>query len=278
MKISIALLLGDPIKRQDSFVEAIKCWHDFADELLIMTRFSKDWIENEVKTDLPRLRVISVELQEEFTYQQIVKINNLAITEATGDIFARPDLDWFIHENDFKPLKEQLEKLNKPLASLQKMSVYFKGMYYQKGGQNIFFNRKQFKDKALMGMPIDKGEISEYIWKTEDIKNGFPLGSLVDDMERTGISLWNFDYTFKDKEACKRSFYYLSQARKKAYGFTKWGETPDECFNYFINLMKGRLRKSILSTKDYSIFPKYVRESYKNISSDKFGFNGFNLI
>jgi hypothetical protein len=204
---------------------------------------------------------------------------NEAIQRATGDVLFWCDLDWSIHENDFAELRGRVEVFDKTVLTMPKCSVYINGGYFQKNEEKVCLNLK-YRDKVLFGIKEGGGsEVCELIWKTNKTYNSIPEGQPVNDVFRTGVTLWNFDFTFKDMETCKREIMLLSLARWKAFGETDWGKTPEDAWNFFLFMMRGRVRRCNKSIgKDYSKLPKYIREKYRNLKPEQFGFNGFGFL
>ena len=83
MKISVATTYTNPDERQDPWREAISCYEDFADEIIVT---GQDW-------------------PYEFSWEYIGKTFNEGFKKAKGDWVFRMDIDYFLHEKDIKKSK-----------------------------------------------------------------------------------------------------------------------------------------------------------------------------
>ena len=86
MKLSVFTSMTDPESRNDPYKEAISCYEDFADELIIV---GENW-------------------PYEFKFDQIGKVFHEGFEKSTGDWAIRMDLDYFFHENDVGKIKKFL--------------------------------------------------------------------------------------------------------------------------------------------------------------------------
>ena len=84
MKISIITTMTNPEERKDPWKEALECYEDFADEVIIT---GKDW-------------------PIEFSWEQIGQYFQKGFEKASSDWVIRMDLDYFFHEKDFKAIKK----------------------------------------------------------------------------------------------------------------------------------------------------------------------------
>ena len=78
MKLTIFTTMTDPEKRMDPFREALKCYEDFADEVVVV---GDDW-------------------PDEFSFDFIGKKFQEGFDKSTGDWVIRMDIDTFFHERN----------------------------------------------------------------------------------------------------------------------------------------------------------------------------------
>ena len=96
-KISVFTTMTNPEERQDPYVEAINCYKDLGDELIIV---GDDW-------------------PDEFKWDHIGKTFQKGFDECTGDWVIRMDLDYFFHEKDLTKIRTFLNSNSKePLEPL----------------------------------------------------------------------------------------------------------------------------------------------------------------
>lgn len=188
------------------------------------------------------------------------------------------------HESDMALIRERLEKIagdKKPAATFQKYSVYPHGKYMQKGENIIAINKAEYGQYIAFGHAKDKiNDLCYPIWSQGINDRGVPIGKLIchEECGRTGITYWNFDYTFKTKEFVKEEFYRFSKAYKNYFKTTKWGNTQDESFAKFITMIKSRLKECNYSINDTNILPKYIRERYERMTPNQLGLNGWGIV
>ena len=88
MKISIFTSMTNPEERNDPWEEALNCYKDFADEVIVV---GEDW-------------------PEEFLWDHIGKTFQQGLDKSNGDWAIRMDLDYFFHENDMSYIKNFLRE------------------------------------------------------------------------------------------------------------------------------------------------------------------------
>ena len=140
------------------------------------------------------------------------------------------------------------------------------------------FARGQYTDLC---QPIFKEEdLVEVNGKTYDI----PVGSLPDASQRhkTGIHVWNYDYSFKTYERAKELLYYFEKSHEKVFGAGQYGAkgadiTPEYAMNSFLKLAEGRYKRCYKSFP-YQEHPKHIQERVKNIKPEEFGHSLWNKI
>lgn len=88
MKVSIFTTYTNPDKRNDPWKEALECYEDFADEIVVK---GQDW-------------------PYDFSWDLIGKTFQSGFDEARGDWAIRMDIDYFFHEKHIKTLPKVLRK------------------------------------------------------------------------------------------------------------------------------------------------------------------------
>jgi hypothetical protein len=161
---------------------------------------------------------------------------------------------------------------------MQKMSFTYGGKYYQKGAQPILVRKKDYirfgenMDKRTdLCFPVNITGVKGLKYVDNKI---LYMGRSLKDF-KTGITYFNYDYFFKDKETTKKYFWKSSQAYFKYFGQYPFGDTEEVSFQTFLTMMNGRHDRSpyIAALEDH---PKYIREAVKELKPEQFGFNGWN--
>ena len=90
INLSVATTMTNPEDRNDPWKEALNCYNQIADELIIV---GEDW-------------------PYEFKFDHIGKTFQKGFNKCSGDWVLRMDLDYFIHEKDISKIKKYLAKNN----------------------------------------------------------------------------------------------------------------------------------------------------------------------
>lgn len=269
MKLSILTTISNPEKRQDPYIEALQCYNDLADEVVIVDGSEYCRYNPSNKKE----KIICSYWPHSWSWEQLPKQLNAGLEQCTGDWVLKLDIDQFIHENDFKELRNRLENLDNPTATFQKYNVSYGKKFYQKGEMIVAINKKKYGDK--IGFGEDKEiytDLCRPIWKDrQEVVSENMSG-------RTGVNIWNFDYTFKTVQIARDEFYRFSLAHRNYFGYTQWGETIDSSFEVFKNLHASRHKKCNYEITNFDILPKYIRERYKNIKPEEMGYNGWSIL
>jgi hypothetical protein len=114
-----------------------------------------------------------------------------------------------------------------------------------------------------------------------DDTKGLPIGKSIPDLDnialRSGIEVYNYDNTFRDKETTGKHFLRFSDARERAGFKREWGTTTEGALRKFQDMMAGRMKKTNggirKKFKEHGGHPKYIKDRIKKLTEDKFGYN-----
>lgn len=281
MKISIFTTIGNerigPDRRGDCYLEALESYCDLADEVVIVNGGSK------IDT-FPSLKIKQVfcPWPWEWSWEQLPKAMNFGLDSCTGDWVIRCDIDYIFHENDIPTIRKMLDA--SPLsivATFQKFSFVLKDMFYQKGGLPIAINALATGPMYGFGQATNtETDLCYPIRITGENEKGIPTGEYEPEkFSKLGLPVFNYDYTFKTKEATSTEFYRFSKAYHRYFGSWRFGETEKKAFGVFIDMMKGRLSKCVytIGDKGYS-HPKYIKRAINEVTPEMFGYNGWGLL
>ena len=87
MKLSIFTSMTNPEDRNDPWKEAMECYEDFADEVVVV---GKTW-------------------PHEFTFEYIGEVFQEGFNNSSGDWVVLMDIDTFFHERDKEKIKNVLQ-------------------------------------------------------------------------------------------------------------------------------------------------------------------------
>lgn len=276
MKLSIITTITNPEERQDPYLESIASYLDIADEVVVVNGGRPTRMEDfQTKT-----KIINLPWPEKWNWKELPIHLNAGLEAATGDWVIKMDIDQMFHENDIAEIRRRLSEIDKPCATFQKMSVLPHDTFLQKGEVVLAINKKVNSKSICFG--VDSSEYTDLcrpIYHTST-QNEVPYGKVVsfEECGRTGISIWNFDYTFKTQEVTKKEFLKFSLAYEKFFGMTKWGHTEDQAFEVFMEMMQTRYRQAVYKITDDSVIPKYIRKKYNELNDKQFGHSGWGLL
>lgn len=298
-KISIFVTLGNigntPDEWQYAWREAIESYLDFADEVVIV---NGEPFNNEDTNDLlyayrdmleleegkKSFKIIDLPWEYDFSWETIAQHFNAGLEACTGDWIMKMDIDYVIHERDMAELKARLEAYYKEkwwVCSFMKYTVLNQHKAYQKV-HLPFIIRGDKKELIKFGIPEDdKTSAWGYPIMVNgfDEKRGLPTGTTIPEsmVRSTGIDIFNYDNTFRDKETTGKHFLRFSNAREKAGFPREWGSTEEEALQKFIDMMWSRIKKTSGSYKPLLLesHPKYVRDRIKSLTPDLYGYNSW---
>jgi len=279
MKLSVLTTISNPDERQDKWQEALSCYCDLADEVVVVNGGEYLFGLNE------RIKQIPFPWPYEWSWIELPKHLNAGREKCTGDWILKMDIDQFIHEKDFKEVRKRLSECPKKAEAMtfQKMSMTYGGKYYEKGGQPIAFRNlpgiaigKALDKETDLCFAIRQTGIEEvWDWEGKIQYYSLPVGKSLKE-ERTGVNYWNYDYFFKTKEFTKNEFWRFSRAYYRYFQSWNFGSSIEASFRHFLDMQKGRHDKALYTYK-LEDHPKYIREAVKNLSEEQFGSNGFGI-
>lgn len=290
MKISILTTITDPDIRQDKWREALTCYCEFADEVVVVNGGAPLSIGFLFKH--PKIKVVHMEWPYEWHWAELPRHLNAGLKHCTGDWIIKLDIDQLIHERHFSELKDQLVKCPRDcyVASMQKMTFLYDNKLYQKGGQDICLRNtpsmvfgRNLEHETDLCTPIRQTG-TELVWDTVtagDFEHSVPMYEMPIGRSyksyRTGVKFYNYDYFFKTQEVTRKEFWRFSRAYFRYYGAWNFGSTEELAFNTFLTMMKSRhdQAKYEVTVKDH---PCWMQEAVHTLNETHFGLNAWNLI
>lgn len=289
MKISVITTITNPEERQDCWREAISCFCDFADEVIVVNGGDSidditvfKWL---AEFAFNKIKFIKLKWPEEWNWFEMTRHLNAGREQVTGDWIFRMDMDYFIHENEMKRIRGILEKVPEDCDEilLQKFSTTYGNKYYSKGAMQIAFRNKEYIKFGQnterfndITRPIRVMFERKVIDAKSKIEYKLPVGITLK-QKRTDLRFWNYDYFVKTEEKTKEEFWRFAKAFQRYFGEWRFGETKEEAFKLFLDMMKSRHDKSPYNLK-LEDHPKYMKEVVKNLTKDQFGHSGWGVL
>ena len=245
MKVSIITSFTDPDSRMDPWKEALLCYENFADEIIVTGQ----------------------DLKHEFEFSDIARMFQQGFDLATGEWVVKMDIDTFLHEKDFKKI-HQLMKIYKdyPAISLRKFQFYSPERYHMKSRMPMILNKKKFKKIKFNGGGDGCDPTFGGVHFNE--KN-VPISN---------ISFWNYDFIFKTKKIISEDRARFARAWEKTYGNygERGGPSPEEAFDAWFQMVINRYKKHIFKMK-ISEHPIFIQKKLIDLTSEQFGYDLFGL-
>lgn len=245
MKISIFTHFTDPENRGDPWKEALSCYNQFADEVVTV---GSNW-------------------QEEFKWSYIGEVFTEGFDNSKGDWVINLPIDMFIHENDFKTLRDTLiSNSSFPAVVFKKYKFFHPERYEFKSTIILAINKKFFPKIKFNGggdlcLPTLNSELLD--------SNNLPL---------CPVPIWNYDTTFRNREQIAQDRARFSRAWFREFGEygDRGGPTDKEAFDAWYEMIKRRYAYHVnkLNLNDHPIF---IKEKLYNLTSDQFGYDLFGL-
>lgn len=245
MNITIFTSMTNPEERNDPWKEALECYRDIADEVIIV---GEKW-------------------PEEFSFEFIGKVFQEGFDKSKGDWVIHMDIDNFFHEKDIIKLKKILLKCkDQPAVSFPKYQIFTPDRFHLKAKMCIALNKKLYPNILMNG----GGDVCQPTLQ----------GKLLDPTNTpyARIPIWNYDTVFRTKEIIAKDRARFARAWYRY--FENWGDrgggSPEEAYDAWYEMIKNRYKKHLIKLK-LEDHPKYIMEKLNNLSDDQFGFDGFGL-
>lgn len=246
MKLSIFTSMTNPQERNDPWKEALECYNDFADEVIIV---GESW-------------------PKEFSFEYIGQVFQEGFDKSTGDWAILMDVDNFFHELDKDNIRNTLKKYkNFPSVAFPKFQFFHPERYNFKSKMCIALNKKYFSNIKFIGgqdlcQPTINGELI--------MPDSAPFEKIV---------IWNYEVMFRTKDIISKDRARFARAWFNSYGNygDRGGPTEDEAFEAWFKMIKDRYSYHYLKMK-IDKHPKYIQNRLCDIPESQFGYNLFGLI
>ncbi len=263
MKISIFTTITKPFERQDPFEEAIRCYQDLADEVVIIDGIKPEPFEIEETLlnglqkvyDNGQTKFFDYPWPNKFDWPFIGQQFQRGYEACTGDWVIHCDLDYIFHENDIPAIKELLKTPGIPAYSFYKYQFLLVDRYNLKSRVVVAVNKKEYGDRIRFD---SGGDLCQPSLDGVELK--------ASDVPQAGIPFFNYDFCFKDLSVIEKDWVRFRDAYKRQFG---------RDFGDFKSMMTGRFNNRSWKHLDLEDHPKYIKERIRNLDFDKFGKNLF---
>lgn len=262
MKLSIFTTITNPVHRQDPYLEALSCYKDLADEIVVM-----DGSENAIPVEDDKLRVIPYRWPEEFEWSFISQQFQRGYEACTGDWVIRADLDYFFHEKDMSTLRFILDTMpdKTPALSFLKYQFLLVDQYQIKSRLVAAVNKATYGDRIKFN---GGGDLCQ------PTLDGKLLTS--DNVPNIRMPIYNYDFSFKSQKVIYWEFGRFARAWAKTFGNRRlWGPDNESAFEYFQKMVVGRFSDRGHKHIALDEHPKYIQSTIRDLAADRFGHSGF---
>jgi len=300
MTICGHLTITNPLTYGYPFIESIKSFLEFCDEIIVVDGGSTDG----------SLELITEEFEKPGTYDRVKVIQGekwpvwyswdiLGRNRTVGfDLCAKEGADWIISfDADYvfhdatiprflRFLKESLNHRTPPKAvAIPKFNMMTADRYIAKTRHPFCVNHRDYPN---VGYGMNYKTRRTFMWPI-DIKErvkGLNIGNGLDEQPSTifgcDSEIWVYDYTFMDYKTCikitKRNLLaqavfaspYITDRRKKII--------KKDALKFFSAFMEVRVDKDLHMVEKISHHPKAIQEKLSTLTEDMFGYNMFGIV
>lgn len=264
LKLSIFTTITDPERRGDNYRDAVSCYEDLADEVVVVDG-SQPWSEFTSTTKVHHL------WPQDFRWDFIGEQFTRGYEACTGDAVIHADLDFIFHEKDFEDIRAAAQRMldnNLPAMSFYKYQFILPDRYNLKSRLVIMVNKRDYGDR----IKFDSG--GDLAQPSLDGKYINP-----DTVPESKIGFYNYEKLLKTKEQIAED-----QGRMERAWFRQFGEyqmrsngTDEAAYDKWVQAQVGKFNKpqQKIKLEDHS---KYIQQTIKSLTPEMWGHSGHNYL
>ena len=268
MKISIFTTISWPLERGDDVTDALRCYEELADELVIVNGGSK---YNYIIGAHPicDIKLIDSKWPYEFDWPFIGEQFQRGYEACTGDWILHCDIDWIFHQKDFGKIRQAFKDFpNQPALSFYKWQFLVPDKYNLKSRLVIAVNKGVYGDRIKFN---GGGDLCQPTLDGRQLT--------VEETTQAEVPFYNYEKLTKTKEQIVDDVGRMDRAYFKHFGEYQYGNdgTNETAYGGWLRMMQGRLTKphKAIPLSDH---PQYIQETLKNLKPDQWGYSGFGSI
>jgi hypothetical protein len=263
MKLSVFTTMSDPQGRGDNWKDAINCYIDLADEVVVVdgdTTIKKQESHGSMV-------IVNHRWPQEFDWPFIGQQFQRGYEAATGDWVIHADLDFLFHQRDFGKIRQALRDYpDAPAVSFYKWQFILPDRYNLKSRLVIAVNKGKFGDRIKFD---SGGDLCQPSLDGKELKP--------EDVPQAGVPFYNYEKLTKTAEQIKDDAERMERAYQRHFKIDLYSYEGNDAYTGLINMMCGRYNKPQKEIP-LSDHPKYVQETIKNLKPEQWGYNGLGLL
>lgn len=262
MKLSIFTTITNPQMRGDNYTDALNCYRELADEVVIVNGGKQ--ITEHLGT-----KVINRKWDTEFDWPFIGKQFQRGYEVCSGDWVIHADLDFIFHEKDFDKIRQAcITNPNAPALSFWKYQFILPDRYNLKSRLVLAVNRKKY------GRRIRFNSGGDLCQPSIDGNHIYPAY-----VPEAHVAFYNYDKLTKTKGQIMNDQGRMERAYHRHFGnyqLSKDG-SDKEAYKGWLRMQQARINKPSSHIR-LEKHPKFVQDTIRNLTPDQFGYNGFGLV
>ncbi len=262
------------------YEEALRSYCDFADEVIVVDGGSTDGSLEKIKAISDKIKIYYLDWPWDFKQREFALHLNYGLAKATGDWVLKFDIDFVLHQDDMKGIRNKLEIPTKAIvASYNRFNILNRFEYFNKGELKWGIHKGLVGDKVQYGRQVDF-ENSDWCQPVivEKIIDDVPYGRTPDKNEtlRLGDMGYNYDCIFRSKDKCKKWFTRLAKAFREDNKMALYGMDDDSAWEQWKKIRYWQKERYDIKPITIKQHPKYIRNKLENMTPDMWGYNNWN--
>lgn len=262
LKLSIFTTITNPRNRQDNYLDALACYEDLADEVVVVdgATFPGTFLNH-----FKKVKHVNSYWPKEFKWEKIGQQFQRGYEESTGDWVIHADIDFIFHENDFERIREAcMENMNYPAFTMLKRQFVLPDRFNLKSRLVVAVNKKVFGKRIRFDSGGDLCQPSldgQYIepGKVPDVK----------------IPIWNYEKLLKTKQQIADDQGRMERAWERQFGKFQMGSdgTNVGAYTKWVEAQVGKFNKP-QEEIDFDSHPQYVKNTIRDLKPEMWGHSG----